>query len=84
MINRNVVLFSEMALNKNISYGSFIYELIKYNLYFPYILSSLDKTEVISNDNTNKKISAEEQMLYLLLIDIILFSLSIAFFCFFL
>ena len=66
MINRNVVLFSEMALNKNISYGSFIYELIKYNLYFPYILSSLDKTEVISNDNTNKKISAEEQMLYLL------------------
>lgn len=66
MINRNIFILSELALNEKLKYGSFIYELIKYNMYFPYIISSLDQSEVTSSSNNNIKISANQQLLHLL------------------
>lgn len=66
MINRNIFILSELALNEKLKYGSFIYELIKYNMYFPYIISSLDQSEVISSSNNNIQISANQQLLHLL------------------
>ena len=62
MIDKRVIMFSELALNERIKYGSFIYELIKYNLYFPEILRTLDKSDVTYNKII---ISAENQMLHL-------------------
>ena len=53
VINNSIRNFAELALNEEINYGSFIYELIKYNMYFPNILSTLDKCEIISSDNPN-------------------------------
>lgn len=66
MINRNIFILSELALNEKLKYGSFIYELIKYNMYFPYIISSLDQSEVTSSSNNNIQISANQQLLHLL------------------
>ncbi len=62
MIDKIVLMFSELAINERIKYGSFIYELIKYNLYFPEILRTLDKSDVTYNKII---ISAENQMLHL-------------------
>ena len=62
MIDKRVLMFSELALDERIKYGSFIYELIKYNIYFPEILRTLDKSDITYNKIT---VSAENQMLHL-------------------